>query len=556
MRRFLVLLFLFCFSVTPAHGELIPMAQQDDPVEFTVFIRDNSLPPSSENPVIRRIQELTGVTLNFDFLKGDLDRTIDVMIATHNYPDAVFAYPQKFITAGAYIPLETLIEQYCPHLREYYDPWWEQMKAEDGHIYVLELFGVEKHMTNLLKNDGPGFWMQKRVLEFGGYPIPRTLDEYFDLIERYLEVYPEMDGEKNIGFAVLCDGWLDFCLRNPPLHLMGAGNEGDAYVDPETHEVRLYQNSEAAYLYYRKLNEEYHRGVLSAETMMQSADQYLQLIASGRVLGMFDQRWNYSTAEAVLSAAGRYDLTYVSLPVTLPGVQDGYLDAPASSFTGNNGLGITVACKDPVRLLRFYDWLIQEDVQTYLYWGEKDRDYTVDAKGRYHLTEERRQILQDDALRRNQTGFVLANYSPKMQGLYREGGNACEPADQVEEYRATLSAYDRAFLDAYGFQSDTDFLSPPVQRPASYPVWSMLFAEYSEAQIAHDTLVELCRKYDPRLILCPEGEYEAVWKEFTEAVESADLEPYLEEVQLQVCQRLGISPGDLPGRGEEGQEGS
>lgn len=542
MKRFFCILTAVLCLFSSALAELSPMEDRDDPIAFNVFIRDNSLPPAADNPVMAYIEELTGVKMNFEFLTGDLDRTLEVMIASKNYPDAIFAFPEKLISAGAYIPLEDMIQQHCPNLYAYYEPWWEEMKAEDGHIYVLDLFGATKYVDFVLRNENSGFWIQKRVLEFGGYTIPRTLDEYFDLIARYLEANPETNGEPTVGYAVLCDGWLDFCLRNPPMHLMGAGNEGDVYVDPDTQQVSLYQNTDTAKAYYRKLNDAYHQGILSAETMMQSIDQYLDLIASGRVLAMFDQRWNFSTAEKALEESGQYEKTYISLPITQEGVPDAYLDLPTGSFTGNNGLGITVNCEDPLRLLKFYDWLIQEDVQKYLYWGEVDKDYTVDENGRYRLTEERRRVLMNEAQRRDTTGYVLANYSPKMDGLYEPGGNGCDPTVyQVEEFKASLSEYDQAFLDAYGFQCYADFLSPPVQRPASYPAWSMLFAEGSAAQEGHDELVEVCRKYDPRLILCAPEDYDAIWEEFCTALDCSAVQDYIDGVQQQVYQRMGMN---------------
>lgn len=537
-RLFCLLLLGLCLSCSFAFAELKPMDSRETPVTYRLFIRDSSMPPAADNPYLLKIQELTGVTISFEFLSGDLDQTIDVMIASGKYPDAIFAAPEKFINAGAYIPLETLIEENCPHLYAYYQPWWDAMKAEDGHIYVLEIFGLKKYQDAVLQNEGAGFWLQKRVLEFGGYSIPRTLEEYFELIECYLQAYPETDGHPTVGFGVLCDGWLDYCLRNPPLHLLGAGNDGDAYVDPTTLQASLYQFSPTAKAYYRKLNEEYHKGILSAETMMQSEEQYLNLISSGCLLGMFDQHWNFAIAETALREAGRYEMTYISLPITADGVQDGYLDAPSSSFTGSNGLGITVNCENPLRLLKYYDWLIREEVQTYLYWGAEGKDYIIDENGRYHLTEARRKVYENEALRRDRSGWVLANYSPKMQGLYCPDGNACDPMEQPEEYKARMSEYDKEFLDAYGFQCDADFLSPPVKRLAYYPVWSMLFEQHSAAQTAHDELIALCRKYDPRLILCPAEEYDTVWAEFVAAAEAAELQPYLNEVQRQIRLRM------------------
>ena len=43
------------------------------------------------------------------------------------------------------------------------------------------------------------FWIQTRVLKWAEYPEIKTMDQYFDLIERYNEANPTMeDGTDNI----------------------------------------------------------------------------------------------------------------------------------------------------------------------------------------------------------------------------------------------------------------------------------------------------------------------------------------------------------------------
>ena len=73
------------------YGGLTPMEDADDPITYTIFVRDPGVAPSEDNPVIKKIQELTGVTLKFEYLVGDLDQKLGVMIAGGDYPDAIFA---------------------------------------------------------------------------------------------------------------------------------------------------------------------------------------------------------------------------------------------------------------------------------------------------------------------------------------------------------------------------------------------------------------------------------------------------------------------------------
>lgn len=184
---------------------LAPMADADTPITFKVFVRDPGTAPAKDNPVIAKIQELTGVTIQYEYLVGDLEQKLGVMIAGGDYPDAIFAGDsnKKLIEAGAFIPLQDEIVKY-KNLNDMYGSVLDTMRSEDGNTYSMELFAVSDTIPTF-QNGGAGFFIQKAVLEEFGYPTVKTIDEYFDLIQKYQEKYPEIDGVKTIGFEVLCD---------------------------------------------------------------------------------------------------------------------------------------------------------------------------------------------------------------------------------------------------------------------------------------------------------------------------------------------------------------
>ena len=340
------------------------MANYKKPITFTVFVRDPGLVPAKTNPVLKKITQLTGVTINYEFLVGDLNEKIGVVIAGEDYPDAIFCGDAntKFIDAVAFIPLEARLKKYS-NLNALYSPFTKYMTSKDGHIYSLELYNVSITQP-IFENPASGFFMQKAVIEESGYKVPHTIDEYFQMIENYKAKHPTIDGVKTIGFEVLSDGWRDFCLRNPAQHLMGAGNDGDVYVNPKTYVASFYQNTDTAKTYYKKLNEEFQKGIIEPETFTENYDQYISRLSTGAVLGMFDQYWDFRyTAENVLKSDKKSNRTYVSVPIANPGVKDGYLDAPNGIIPGINGIGITKKCKNPERLLEFFDWMLRRDVQ-------------------------------------------------------------------------------------------------------------------------------------------------------------------------------------------------
>ena len=120
------------------------------------------------------------------------------------------------------------------------------------------------------------------------------MDDYFDLIERYLAENPtDENGEPNIGYEILANDSMFFSLDNPPMFLDGYPNDGCCIVDPVTHEAIDYNLSPTAEKWFRKLNEEYHKGIIDQSTFMMSSEQYYEKLKTGRVLGIVDQKWNF-----------------------------------------------------------------------------------------------------------------------------------------------------------------------------------------------------------------------------------------------------------------------
>lgn len=526
------------------YGGLAPMADAGDPVTYTYFVRDAGQDPADDNPVISKIQELTGVTLDYEFLVGDLDQKIGVMIAGGEYPDLIFAgdAAPKFMDAGAAIPLEDYIPKY-PNLMKWYGPTLKYLEQADGHIYGLPIYGW---FTNELTDAPPifecgiGFYIQKDVLAEAGYPEVHTLDEYFTLIEDYMEKHPEIDGVKTMGFEMLADGWRNWSLLNPAQNLLGVSNEGNLFVDQDTLETSFYQVSDTAHNFYKKLSEEYQKGVIRAESLTQSYDEYIANITTGAVLGFFDQNWNFQSANNLLKADGKFERTYIALPITDPGVKDGYIDGSNGLPAANNSVMISTNCENPDRILAYFDWMLQREVQDYLQWGEEGTDwnYSEDGSSRA-LTAERRALVQDTEKNRDQTGGTLVNYCPALEGVYQADGMPVNPNCSAAEYLAAQGEFDQAFLKGYDIDYPAEMHSDPVVRKAYYPVWGMSLEDGSAAAVTNEKIVDVCSKNFAKMILAKdEAEYESLWEAYLKEFNALDLESYQTEIDRQIAEKM------------------
>lgn len=514
---------------------------------FTSFVAVAGTELPDDNRLMNKIAEKIGAKTQMTWLTGQTAaEKIGVMIAGGEYPDflgGADATPQ-LIDAGAYIPLEGYLDKY-PNLKNYLsENDWNRVKKEDGHIYIIPQFGIMQGKDTQTQQSGEAFWIQKRVLEWAGYPKVKTVDEYFDLINKYIEANPTTeDGQKNIGFEILSDDWRYFCLENPPQFLAGYPNDGCAVVDPSTKQVKVYDTIPEAKQYYQKLSEQYAKGIVDPEAFTLSYDQYTAKISSGRVLGMVDQYWDFQNAENSLKSQGLDDRTYVPLGITMEkDTVDQYFSP--RTLDVSNGIGITTSCKDVEGALKFMNDLLDPEIQVMTGWGEKDVDYQVGDDGLYLRTEEQRANAKDtDYVNKN---FCSYSYFPHYEGMLPDGKNAILPGEQPKEFYATLTDIDKKILDTYGYQKWTDFLTPVKENSPWFPLWSATnqWTADSDYGIAKQKMSDVKHEWLPKVIMAGPDKFEASWDEYMKVYnKEVNVKAYEDQLTKEVAQRIQVAEG-------------
>jgi putative aldouronate transport system substrate-binding protein len=522
-----------------------PAGQKLEPITFTMFVAGPGEAPPKDNKIVKKLQEITGVTIDFEFLVGDMEQKVGIMIAGGDYPDLIGAGQARgrFLNAGSFAAVDDYLPNY-PNLWKHYEPYLDTLRSvsADNKIYILDIWGrqyrLEDGQDDFYEGDynGPAFWTQKDVLAWDGYSYPKTLDAYFDLLERYFEAHPTIDGQPTLGFEVHSQDWRSFCLKNAPQHLIGGRNEGDVVVHPDTLKVEIYQNKWYAKEYYKKLNEVFKKGLIHPETFSRNYDNYLSVISTGRVLGMFDQQWNFQDGESVLVSEGKIERTYVPLGISLDGSDVPYNRVRSEGIIGGNGMGISVKCKDIERALQFMDTLLEEDVHRLMYWGIEGEDYYVDENGRYRRTPEQKANFDNPDWRLANSGAVIGDQFPKLEGRY-SNGNSCGAGTQPEERLENQFPYDKEFYSKYGFYSKSDFL-PLMDHPGYPEVWS-IFSTMEEDNIAKpifDEITDLQNRYLPGVIMS--DNFDAAWDEYVARYENVNYKALEEEIERQIQARL------------------
>lgn len=522
----------------------------DNPVTIDAWIVTSQTAPSPSNKISKLLRDRLGVTINYDITAPDqqLDR-IGIMLAAGTIPELVGATDlnARLVQGGALLRLDPYLDSgRWPLLAEHVRPvrnklTWTGGGVEDG-LYQLpnynRFYGDPPIMSPT--HWGSAFWIQKDVLAFHDYPSleDMTLDRYFDMIEEYMEANPTIDGAPTIGFSFPMQGRV-WGLTNPPLFLAGYPNDGGVMVDDGV--AKIYANSEYAYEYFKFLNMAHERGLVDPESFTQTLDQYLSKVATGRVLGVHDQRWSFGTANDALVANGQYERTYAATMPTFEGKEPYYADRDVLNI--NQGFGIAANAENPEMLLSFLETLLTPEWQTILSWGIEGEDYLVDENGLFYRTEEMRTNANNLTWRQNNRLEALLDMMPKRQGAL-PGGNAFAAGDQPREFFDSLNEYDKDFLAAYDLQTWRQFVNDPPPNPAHYPAWQISPPDGSDAQLAGQQLEDAAQRYLPEAIMADPADFDSVWDEYMAAIDRIDVAAYEAVITEGVQARIEAAGGE------------
>jgi len=496
--------------------------------------------PPTGNKIYKWIKKNFHVTFTWDIMEGGKDEKIAQMTESGNYPDLLHIDSRKFYDAGALIPLDELIEKYAPRLKEHYAGIWERMKEDDGHVYTLPAWGVTQGRDWSSWYGDSAMWVQKDVLREAGYPKITTMDEYFNLLINYKRKHPVINGQSTIAFTILTADWHSFCMINPPNFLAGFPNDGNGTVDPVTHEYKSILYQDISKRWFRKLNELNALGVIDRSCFTDTYEQYLEKIASGRVLGFHDQGWQFQQAENSLVSQDMYNRTYAPLPIVFDAsVRPHYRNRKLPNI--GMGLGISVKAKDPVRIIRFLDAELSDDAQKVIgFWGIKGQDYQFDQHGIPYRTDAQRMQQRDDNWKLQNQAQLWYYLSPKIEGSFSNGYPA-NINDIFGEKIVTMRDEDRKLWDAYNVSSYPEMMDmDPPENSVWFPAWQIQIRDGSEAKLTWQRAEAVYREYLPRIILAPAAQFEALWQEYIGELGRTGLDKYEAYMQSEINKRIQL----------------
>ena len=496
-------------------GETADDADDKSPITFEYFNADGKN-GNWDNPVAKAITEATGVTLDVSYpvaSQGDAKEDVALMIANDEYPDMIYAKGSAtdLYQAGALIDMTDLIEKYGPNIKKMYGAEMEKLKwsQDDPGIYQLSYAGVnQKTLTT-----GGSCQIQWAALKENDYKYPKTLDEYEKMIKSYLAAHPKTeDGLDMIGITMSASDWhWMITLGNPAGLIADASPDNGQWIIDDEYNVHYKHVTDEEKEYFKWLCRMYNEGILDPNFATQTDDDYIAKVASGRVVAITDAEWHYSQCEATLVADGKVDQTYVGLPVTLREDQV----EKALLYQGTTvgwGIGITKSCEDPVRAIKFLDYLCSDEGQILYHWGIEGENYFLDDDGQPYRTDEEVAKAQSDPDYSKNTGIDNYTGFPIYgTGSYSEDGFPYTPTTK-ESVIANYNEAEKAGCEAMGFEMLTDMFAQPEE--FDLLPYSALWAYQQPQELAEKQTI-LDEIAWPGLVKCVTGtedEFDGNWE--------------------------------------------
>ncbi|WP_339286877.1 ABC transporter substrate-binding protein [Paenibacillus sp. FSL R5-0486] len=442
----------------------------NSPITFTFFGADAS--PNwnkMQDAVGKKITEETGVSIDaeFDISSGGGNDRISLMAASGDYPDLIFPKGNltRLVDAGAMIDLTDLIEEHAPNLKKIYGEHFNRLKYsnDDPSIYWIPTNGAIDQVSFDATN---GTAIQHRVVKELGYPEIKTLNDFENVLREYYEKHPTTDdGQPTIPLTLSADGWRRMItVTDPAVMSTGGPGDGEYFINPDTYEAVLHYKRPEEKEYFRWLNKMYNEGLLDKDSFVQKDDQYKSKIASGRVLSLLDPSWGFSDAENALKSAGKDDMTYGFYPVTL---DDNFQrkDFQNIGFDGY-GIGITVDCEDPVRAIKFLDWMSSEEGQVLRNWGVEGEQYNVEDGVRTIPADVQERKNKDNNTFTKETGVGLyyifgAHYGDGV----KDSTDNYYTTNYPEQIQQSYSDEEKEALKGYGITTWKDLFPSEKEFP-------------------------------------------------------------------------------------------
>ena len=376
-----------------ADPEGLEWKEDTSPIELGYYANFSWFSLDWNDATAERVTAKTGVDLNFMKPVVDDGQKLNMMIAGNQLPDILTldkndAALKKMAEAGMLWPLDELIDQYAPKMREILPKEiLSNYQMADGKTYQFTTWiqgeawqKAAREYDQIVGTNQPIITVRKDYYDEIGRPEIRNMTEFIAAVKQMKENHPD-----KIGFYP-ADGSMSADEFGKSAKLSHYGIQMGLSTDFSEKDggIQWVVRDDKFKEPMKYLNEMYLEGILTKDPFIDTKDVGKAKIEQGDVISYC---WTISDGEKV--PGDNPDTTYEILPP---------FETYGQIRTGSGWLATVIpkTCKDPERAIRFLEYLASVEGHSDVSWGiEGDTYQDAVAGAQWHMIDGKPVLLEE-----------------------------------------------------------------------------------------------------------------------------------------------------------------
>jgi len=406
MKKFLSILLAALMLLGAASASALELSAPGEfplvkePATLTIGLSRNALTVDyDDNYLTKYIEDRTGVDIEFYFFPSDgaeAKQKLSLMVAANEeLPDIIWmslddVTRTQYGQSGIFLPLNQYFDDEA--FTHYWDIAMTNYATEEqrntvvsnAYSYDGNMYGYPQFAYATFDTCATGMLINKQWLENLGLEMPKTTDEFYNVLKAFKEQDPNGNGKADEIPLIGCVGGyytdLRLALMNAFVYdgyLLNSDNQMEV-VDGKLSAPFVTDAYREGLRFMAKLVKE---GLLSPMSFSQSQNELIAIMSApddqdtlaGVVAG---------TSTILFKPVDQVKRAYeyaVLEPLTGP---EGVCWAPYTGVKGSYNVYITKDCENPDLAYRFLDAMGELDMTMTMRYGEKDVDWKYTTEGR------------------------------------------------------------------------------------------------------------------------------------------------------------------------------
>ena len=349
---FLIALLAVVMAV-PALAVDVELPLVSEPTTFTIMVKKEDMSQNTwpEKAPVQFTEEQTGIHIEWiEVPSSGWNEKLNLTFASGDLPDAIIGGVDVVSNTDVLAPLDEIIDACAPNIQQMFADLPDLRGAltlSDGHIYSLP--NGDADVKNEINSE---LWINKAWLEKLGLEMPKTVDEFYDVLVAFRDGDPNGNGMKD-EIPLLVSATTDAPKIDNLFGFFGT-TDNDYHARVQEGKV-IFTPAESTYFEgLQFLHKLYAEGLMNQEYYTEDISQYLAKGNMDPCIVGVTLEWYIDN---IILASYVPDFTY------LPPLEGKYGPMlwghyfKANSPQGNlNGVVITTACENPELLVRWYDY--------------------------------------------------------------------------------------------------------------------------------------------------------------------------------------------------------